>query len=73
MVNKDVLKKNCEYRYIQGMNAEAKFLESFRGINPDFLDRILQVDGITTTDFFLLRGVMFFRIATPEMLVDYLN
>ena len=70
---KTLFQKNCECRYVPGMEATANYAEKIRNVTNDFLDRVLMGGEVVKTDFFYLRAVSFCRIATAEMVAEYLR
>lgn len=70
---KTLFQKNCECRYVPGMDAEVYYSEKIRNVSTDFLDRVLVGGEVFKTDFFYLRAVTFFRIATAEMVAEYMR
>lgn len=71
--NKNLFKADSSYKFEPGLDAKLKYSETIRNVSPDFLERILTVGGITKTDLFLLRAVLFYRIATADMVVEFLQ
>lgn len=71
--NKNLFKADSSYKFEPGLDAKLKYSETIRNVSPDFLERILTVGGITKTDLFLLRVVLFYRIATADMVVEFLQ
>lgn len=70
---KSLFQRDCEYRYIPGMDAEIKYTNKIRNVNMDFMDRIMVTGDITKTDFFYLRAVAFFRIADEKMVTEFIR
>ena len=70
---KNVFQKDCECRYIPGMDAEVNYVSKLRNVSTDFIDRVLMTDEVSKTDFFYLRAVTFYRIATAEMVAEYIR
>lgn len=68
-----LFQQNCECRYVPGMDAEANYAEKIRNVSNDFLDRVLMGGEVFKTDFFYLRAVAFYRIATAEMVAEYMQ
>lgn len=65
-----LLQRDCDLRYTPGMEREKVFRTNYVG--PDYMDKISTMDTATKSDYFLLRGVLFFRQATARMVADYL-
>ena len=70
---KNVFQKACECRYIPGMDAEVNYVNKLRNVSTDFIDRVLMTDEVSKTDFFYLRAVAIYRIATAEMVAEYIR
>lgn len=70
---KNVFQKDCECRYIPGMDIEANYVDKLRNVSTDFIDRVLMTNEVSKTDFFYLRAVTFYRIATAEMVAEYIR
>lgn len=71
--DKNLFKADSSYKYEPGMEANLKYSDTIRNVSPDFLERILTAGGVTKTDLFLLRAVVFYRIATADMVVEFLQ
>lgn len=68
--DKEIFQGNCEYRFVPGM--EAVWVEpERRKISAAYLDQMFQGE-VLESDLFLLRAVVFYGIATAEMIVDFL-
>ena len=70
---KSLFERDCEYRYVPGMVSELKYMEKYRNVSPDFLDRVLTASGITETDYYYLLGVYFYLMATARMVTDFMR
>lgn len=70
---KILFQQNCECRYVPGMFAELNFADKQRNVSTDFIDRVLASGDVTKTDFFYLRAVTFYRIASAEMVAEYMR
>ena len=71
--NKSLFSTDSIYTFHQGVDVQLKYSDTIRNVSPDFLERILTVGGVTKTDLFLLRAVLFYRIATAEMVAEFLQ
>ena len=69
---RELFQKNCEYQFIQGLDAVLERPERDR-VNPAYLDQIFLTGDLTPMDMFLLRAVTFYGVATAEMIVEFLG
>lgn len=67
-----LFEEECEYSYHPGMTLDLNFAEKQRNVSPDFVDRMLLSEDVSYTDYFLLRAVVFYRLATAEMIAEYI-
>lgn len=70
---KSLFQKDCEYRYIPGMDTEVQYTNKIRNISMDFMDRVILSGEITKSDYYYMRALAFFRIADEKMIYEFIR
>lgn len=67
-----LFQKNCEYRFYPGAMDLSMDTSGKGKINPAYLDQMFIVGDVAKTDFFILRAVAYYGVATAAMVVEFL-
>lgn len=68
-----LFQKNCEYRFYPG-TMELSMDSPVKGkIHPAYLDQMFVIGDVAKTDFFILRAVSYYGVATAAMVVEFLS